>query len=80
MVIQTYSLARSPQSSTLTRMQNAMSRPPMVGVPALRWWAATSSWMYWPYLSRVSQRMNRGPKTMERTRAVKNAAIDRNVM
>ena len=52
----------------------------MVGVPALHWWVLTSSWMYWPHLSLVSQRIIRGPSRMDSTSAVINAAAVRKVM
>jgi len=36
--------------------------------------------MYWPHLTLVSQRIIRGPRRMDRTRAVMRAAADRKVM
>jgi hypothetical protein len=51
-----------------------MMIPPMVGVPSLhRWFWGPSFWMYCPHLTRASQRITAGPKTMVMTRAVSSA-------
>ena len=69
-----------PHNNRLMNREKPMSRPPMVGVPALLSWALTSSRIYWPHLTLLSQAIKRGPTIMDTDRAVSRAQTERKVI
>ena len=72
---------RSAQSRVGTRIPARISTPPMVGVPALAWWACgPSSRMYWPICRRRSRSIVQGPSKRTRKSAVRLATAVRKVM
>jgi hypothetical protein len=71
---------RSAQSSTETTSESRISRPPIVGVPALAWWSGPISRIGWPTRSAWSLRITAGPATSARNSAVSVAAAVRKVM
>ena len=81
MAIQTYVLARLPQTSVGTIVPRMMSMPPIDGVPFLtKWDCGPSSRISWPICFRRSRRMSQGPRRKLRTRAVTPARAVRTVM
>ena len=80
MTIHTNRLFRFDHSSTETRSESRISRPPMVGVPALPWWSGPISRIGWPTRNRPKARMSGGPTMNAMNSAVRVAAPVRNVM
>ena len=60
--IQIVRFVRSAHSSTEITSASRISRPPMVGVPALLWWSGPISRIGWPTRSAWSLRMTAGPR------------------
>jgi hypothetical protein len=74
-------LVRLDHSSVETTSAKRMSRPPIVGVPALMKCACgPTSRMFWPTDRRRSVRMNHGPRRNEMASAVTAAIAARKVM
>jgi hypothetical protein len=62
-------------------IENRISAPPMVGVPAFdRWLSGPSLRIGWPACCRTSRRMNQGPSNSEISMAVSAASTVRRVM